>query len=107
MIVVYPNGRERLHRARFVKGNRESCATALTFVARQPSYCWPEKERAANSCKTELKGSCQTLDLTYFDVRLMLRVVAFERRRVGAALVDRDLLGEALVQIAEAGHICR
>jgi len=45
------NGRERLRRARFVKGNPESRAAALTFVARVPEYCWPKKERAANSCK--------------------------------------------------------
>ena len=30
------------------------------------------------------------------DVRFMLRVVAFDRRGVGAALVDRDLLGRAM-----------
>ena len=39
----------------------------------------------------------QIFDLTDFDVRLMFRVVTFERRRVGAALVDRNLLGNTVL----------
>ena len=39
----------------------------------------------------------QIFDLTDFDVRLMFSIVAFDRRRVGAALVDRDLLGGAMM----------
>jgi hypothetical protein len=38
----------------------------------------------------------QVFDLTDFDVRLMVRVVAFDRRRVGPALIDRDLLRGAM-----------
>ena len=32
-----------------------------------------------------------------FDVRLVFLVVAFDRRRIGAALVDRDLLWHAIL----------
>ena len=39
----------------------------------------------------------QIFDLTDFDVGLMFRVVTFERRRVGAALVDRNLLGNTVL----------
>ena len=39
----------------------------------------------------------QTFDLTHFDARLMFRVVAFDGRRVGAALVDCDLLRRAML----------
>src|SRR5208283_4641076 len=39
----------------------------------------------------------QIFDPTDFDVRLMFCAVAFDRRRVGAALVDRDLLGNAMM----------
>jgi len=48
------------------------------------------------------RWSCSTMlfryfDLTDFDVCLMFRVVTFERRRVGAALVDRNLLGNTVL----------
>ncbi len=33
------------------------------------------------------------LDAAAFDLRFILRIVAFDRRRVGAALVDRDFSG--------------
>jgi hypothetical protein len=39
----------------------------------------------------------QIFDAADFDVRFMLRIVAFDRRRVGAALVDRDLLRLAML----------
>lgn len=39
----------------------------------------------------------QTFVLTDFDVRLMLRIVAFDRGRVGAAFVDCDPLGHAVL----------
>ena len=42
----------------------------------------------------------QIFDLTDFDVCLMFRVVTFERRRVGATFVNRDLLGDAVMTIA-------
>ena len=38
----------------------------------------------------------EVFDLADLDVRFILRVVAFDRRGVGAALVDRDLLGRAM-----------
>ena len=38
----------------------------------------------------------QVFDLADFDVRFMLFVIAFDRRGVGSALVDRDLLGRAM-----------
>ena len=39
----------------------------------------------------------QIFDLTDSDVCLMFRVAAFDRRRVGATLVDRDLLRGAMM----------
>ena len=39
----------------------------------------------------------QIFDPTDLDVRPMFCVAAFDRRRVGAALVDRDLLGNAMM----------
>ena len=39
----------------------------------------------------------EVLDLTDLDVGFVLRIVAFDRRRVGAALVDRDLLRGAIL----------
>ena len=52
----------------------------------------------------------QIFDLTDFDVSLMFSIVAFDRRRVGAALVDRDLLRRAmladrLAQKAQRGFV--
>ena len=38
----------------------------------------------------------EVFDLADFDVRIMLLVIAFDRRGIGAALVDRDLLGRTL-----------
>ena len=43
------------------------------------------------------KNIIEIFDLTDFDVRLMFCVVAFDRRLVRAALVDRDLLGYAMM----------
>jgi hypothetical protein len=37
----------------------------------------------------------EVFDLADLDFRFMLFVIAFNRRGVGAALVDRDLLGRA------------
>ena len=34
----------------------------------------------------------EVFDLTDLDARLSFRIVAFDRRRVGTALADRDLL---------------
>jgi hypothetical protein len=39
----------------------------------------------------------EIFDAADFDVRFMLRIVGFDRRRVSAALVDRDLLRLAML----------
>jgi hypothetical protein len=44
-----------------------------------------------------LEDVVEILDLPHFDVRIVLCVVAFNCRGVGAALIDRDLLGRAMI----------
>src|SRR6185312_633107 len=43
-----------------------------------------------------LNNVVEVFDLADLDIRIMLLVIAFDRRGVGAALVDRDLLGLAM-----------
>jgi hypothetical protein len=56
---------------------------------------WPR--HALNRSVVVFKNIIEIFDLTDFDVRLMFCVVAFDRRLVCAALVDRDLLGYAMM----------
>jgi hypothetical protein len=44
----------------------------------------------------------KVFDMTDFNVRSLLGIVAFDRRRVGAALVDRDLLGRTMMAVGLA-----
>jgi hypothetical protein len=47
----------------------------------------------------------EIFDAADFDVRFMLRIVAFDRCRVGAALVDRDLLRLAMLPASKGAYL--
>jgi hypothetical protein len=62
------------------------------LLARKKGANFSSTATASDGSMLLLNNVVEVFDLTDLDGRLMLGIVALERRRVGTAVVDRDLL---------------